>query len=71
MTQKYKFDRLELAGSLGDIGPLLPIAIAMVLSTGALLISGGVKFMIGTSKFQALQNAAEPSFRLRNNRNTG
>lgn len=144
---KFKFDRLELAGSLGDLGTLLPIAIAMVLfnglnglglflsigvfyiasglyygvtvpvqpmkvigayaiatamnpdqilassllmgvflliigltgaidlirkvtpqsvirgvqlSTGALLISGGVKFMIGTSKYQRLQQAVEP-----------
>ena len=147
MSEKYKFNRLELAGSLGDLGTLLPIAIAMVLvnglnplglffsigvfyilsgvyfgvtvpvqpmkvigayavattlsadqilastllmgvflliigatgaidlirritpkavirgvqlSTGALLISGGVKFMIGTSKFQELQGAVEP-----------
>jgi sulfate permease, SulP family len=149
MSQRYKFDRLELAGSLGDLGTLLPIAIAIAmvlfngldslglflsigifyilsgvyfgitvpvqpmkvigayaiatamspdqilassllmgvfllivgltgaidlirkftpnsvirgvqLSTGALLIAGGVKFMIGTSKYQALQNAVEP-----------
>jgi SulP family sulfate permease len=147
MSERFKFDRMELAGSLGDLGTLLPIAIAMVLvnglnplglffsigvfyivsgiyfgitvpvqpmkvigayaiatsmsasqilassllmgifllivgltgaidtirkytpkavirgvqlSTGALLISGGIKFMIGASKFQALQNAAEP-----------
>jgi sulfate permease, SulP family len=147
MPQRFKFDRLELAGSLGDLGTLLPIAIAMVLfnglsalglflsiglfyiisgiyfgitvpvqpmkvigayaiatamspdqilassllmgvfllivgltgaidlirkvtprsvirgvqlSTGALLISGGVKFMIGTSKYQVLQQAVEP-----------
>ena len=147
MAKRYKFDRLELAGSLGDLGTLLPIAIAMVLfngldslgvflsigifyilsgvyfgitvpvqpmkvigayaiatamrpdqilassllmgvfllivgltgaidlirkftpnsvirgvqlSTGALLIAGGVRFMIGTSKYQALQNAVEP-----------
>ena len=147
MSGRFEFNRLELAGSLGDLGALLPIAIAMVLinglnpvglffsiavffiisgvffgvtvpvqpmkvigayaiatamspsqilassllmslfllivgvtgaietirkftpkavirgvqlSTGALLISGGVKFIIGTSKFQALQNAAEP-----------
>ena len=147
MAVRYKFDRMELAGSLGDLGTLLPIAIAMVLfngldspgvflsigifyilagvyfgitvpvqpmkvigayaiatamspdqimasallmglfllivgltgaidlirrftppsvirgvqlSTGALLISGGVKFMIGTSKYQVLQNAVEP-----------
>jgi sulfate permease, SulP family len=147
MSERYRFNRMELAGSLGDLGALLPIAIAMVLinglnpvglffsiavfciisgiffdvtvpvqpmkvigayaiatsmapsqilassllmgvfllivgltgaidtirkytphsvirgvqlSTGALLISGGIKFIIGTSKFQALQNAAKP-----------
>lgn len=147
MFKDLKFNRMELAGSLGDLGALLPIAIAMILvngmnpvgmffsiavffivsglyfgvtvpvqpmkvigayaiataltpsqilassllmgiflliigltgaieiikkytphsvirgvqlSTGALLISGGIKFIIGTSKFQVLQNAAEP-----------
>ncbi|MDY6971920.1 MAG: putative sulfate/molybdate transporter [Thermodesulfobacteriota bacterium] len=147
MSERFKFDRLELAGSLGDLGTLLPIAIAMVLvngldalglflsigvsyivsgiyfgvtvpvqpmkvigayaiatamsadqilassllmglfllivgltgaidfirnatpksairgvqlSTGALLISGGVKFLIGTSQYQVLQQAVEP-----------
>jgi SulP family sulfate permease len=147
MSDRFKFDRMELAGSLGDLGALLPIAIAMVLfnglspvglflsiglfyilsgsyfgmtvpvqpmkvigayaiatamtaeqilasgflmgvfllivgmtgaidvirkftpksvvrgvqlSTGALLISGGVKFIMGTSKYQALQAAVEP-----------
>jgi len=147
MAQRIKFNRMELAGSLGDLGALLPIAIAMVLingldpvglffsvalfaifsglfygvtvpvqpmkvigayaiatamepsqilassllmallllvvgltgaidlirkitpkavirgvqlSTGALLISGGIKFIIGTSKFQELNQAAEP-----------
>jgi SulP family sulfate permease len=153
MSELYKFDRMELAGSLGDLGTLLPIAIAMVLvnglnplglflsigifyilsgvyfgvtvpvqpmkvigayaiatamsadqilassllmgiflliigltgiievirqwtpksvirgvqlSTGALLISGGIKFIVGTSKFQLLQNAAEPYLSLHN-----
>ncbi len=147
MFKDLKFDRMEMAGSLGDLGTLLPIAMAMILvngmnpvgmffsiglffivsglyfgvtvpvqpmkvigayavataltpsqilassllmgvfllfigltgaiesikkytphsvirgvqlSTGALLISGGIKFIIGTSKFQALQHAAEP-----------
>jgi len=146
-SERFKFNRMELAGSLGDLGTLLPIAIAMVLvnglsplglffsigvfyvlsgvyfgitvpvqpmkvigayaivtsmsasqvlaasvligiflfiigltgaidiirkvtpksvvrgvqlSTGAMLISGGIQFMIGTSRFQALRNAAEP-----------
>ncbi len=147
MFQNIKFNRMEIAGSLGDLGALLPISIAMVLvnglnpvglffsiamffiisglyfditvpvqpmkvigayaiataltpsqilassllmgifllvigltgtieiirkytpkpvirgvqlSTGAMLISGGIKFIIGTSKFQLLQNTAEP-----------
>jgi SulP family sulfate permease len=30
------------------------------LSTGALLISGGIKFMIGTARFQQLHDAVEP-----------
>ncbi|MDH3346696.1 MAG: putative sulfate/molybdate transporter [Desulfobulbaceae bacterium] len=147
MTKLYSFNRLELAGSLGDMGTLLPIAAAMVvvngldplgvflavglfyvvsgvyfgvtvpvqpmkvigayavatgltasqisastlmmgvlllvlgacgamdfirkytpiavirgvqLSTGILLISGGMKFIIGVSGFQILQGAAEP-----------
>ncbi len=147
MSNRFKFNRMELSGSLGDLGTLLPIAIAMVLinglnpvglffsvavffivsgiffgvtvpvqpmkvigayaiatamapsqimassllmgvfllivgltgaielirkitpkpairgvqlSTGTLLISGGIKFIMGTSKFQAMQNAAEP-----------
>jgi SulP family sulfate permease len=37
-----------------------PVVRGVQLSTGALLISGGIKFMIGATKFQALQNAAEP-----------
>ncbi len=34
MAEKFKFNRMELAGSLGDLGALLPIAIAMVLVNG-------------------------------------
>lgn len=147
MSDRYKFNRMEFSGSLGDLGALLPIAIAMVLlnglnpvglffsiavffivsgvffgvtvpvqpmkvigayaiatsmapsqilassllmgafllivgltgaielirkitpqatirgvqlSTGALLISGGVEFILGKSKYQVLQGAAEP-----------
>ncbi len=147
MSPPYRFDRMEIAGSLGDLGTLLPIAIGMILinglspigiffsigiyfilsgiyygitvpvqpmkvigayaiatamtssqvlasaalmglilliiggtnaitligryipkpvvrgvqlSTGILLMAQGVKFMIGTSKFQAVRNMAEP-----------
>jgi SulP family sulfate permease len=147
MSPPYKFNRLEFAGSLGDLGTLLPLAIGMIminglnpsglflavgifyifsglyygitvpvqpmkvigayaiamglsapqvaasgaliglflliiggtgavtfigkytpkavvrgvqLSTGTLLAMQGVKFMVGTSNFQALREAAEP-----------
>ena len=147
MYRRYKFDRLEFSGSLGDLGTLLPLALGMILingldplglflsiglyyilsgcyfgitvpvqpmkvigayaiatamspaqitasgalmcialfiigltnmvtligrytpksvvrgvqlSTGILLVAEGVKFMIGTSKFQILSQAAEP-----------
>jgi SulP family sulfate permease len=30
-TEKLRFDRVELAGSLGDLGTLLPIVVAMIL----------------------------------------
>ena len=45
MSGRFKFDRLELAGSLGDLGTLLPIAVAMVLING--LDPLGVFFSIG------------------------
>lgn len=153
MSLRYKFSRLELAGSLGDLGTLLPLAIGMIiinglspaglfltvgllyvfsgvyygvtvpvqpmkvigayaiatamspaqimasgalialfllvlggtgaisvigkytpkavvrgvqLSTGTLLMSQGVKFMAGSSKFQTLQQAAEPYLGIQN-----
>lgn len=34
MAACYRFDRLEFAGSLGDLGTLLPISMAMVLING-------------------------------------
>ncbi|WP_281276853.1 hypothetical protein [Desulfoglaeba alkanexedens] len=30
MFERFKYDRMEPAGSLGDLGTLLPIAIAVV-----------------------------------------
>jgi SulP family sulfate permease len=151
MTDYLKFDRMELAGSLGDLGTILPLAIGMILinglnptgliaavglfyifsglyfkvtcpvepmkvigayavatgitatqiqasclwiflfliiiggtgvitvvgryipkpvirgvqlSTGVLLVSQGVRLMLGTSKFQVLRQAAEPYLRV-------
>ena len=45
LSPRYKFDRLELAGSLGDLGTLLPIAIGMILVNG--LNPLGLFFSIG------------------------
>ncbi len=45
MPERFRFNRMELAGSLGDLGTLLPIAIAMVLVNG--LDSSGLFFSIG------------------------
>jgi SulP family sulfate permease len=41
----FKFNRMEVAGSLGDLGTLLPISIGMILING--LSSTGVFFTIG------------------------
>lgn len=35
----YKFDRLEFAGSLGDLGTLIPLSMGMILITGLNLTS--------------------------------
>lgn len=45
MSERYRIQRTELAGSLGDLGTLLPIAIAMVLVNG--LNPLGLFFSIG------------------------
>ena len=34
MSPRYRFDRMEIAGSLGDMGTLPPIAIGMILING-------------------------------------
>ena len=51
-----------VTGAIDVIRKVTPQAVirGVQLSTGALLISGGIKFMIGTSKFQVLHNAVEP-----------
>jgi len=45
MSIRYKFDRMEFAGSLGDLGTLLPLAIGMILING--LKPSGLFFSIG------------------------
>lgn len=46
---KYKFDRLEFAGSLGDLGVLLPLGIGMILING--LSPAGLFLSIGLFYF--------------------
>lgn len=49
-TDRLRFDRVELAGSLGDLGTLLPIVVAMILlnklSPTAVFLSFGLFYLI-------------------------
>jgi SulP family sulfate permease len=45
MSPRYRFNRMEMAGALGDLGTLLPIAIGMILING--LSPMGIFFSIG------------------------
>ena len=53
---------IGLTGAIDLIRKITPTAVirGVQLSTGALLISGGIKFMIGASTYQVLQKAVEP-----------
>ncbi len=53
---------IGLTGAITLIGKYIPkpVVRGVQLSTGTLLMAQGIRFIIGTSKFQALQNAAEP-----------
>jgi SulP family sulfate permease len=50
MGSRYRFNRLELAGSLGDLGTLLPIAIGLILINGlhptGLFLSVGIFYVL-------------------------
>ena len=58
-----RFDRLELAGSFGDLGTFLPIVVAMILVNGlspsAVLLAFGL-FYIGTGLFYRLPVPVQP-----------
>ena len=47
MAPRYRFNRLEFAGSLGDLGTLLPLAIGMIVLCG--LHPSGLLFAVGLS----------------------
>jgi len=57
---------LGVTGAITVIGRYTPrpVVRGVQLSTGVLLMSQGVRFMIGTSSFQMLRGAAEPYLRL-------
>jgi SulP family sulfate permease len=57
-----------LTGLITVIGRYIPKSVVrgVQLSTGVLLMSQGVQFMVGTSKFQALQKSSEPFLTLQN-----
>lgn len=45
MSTRFKFNRMELAGSLGDLGTLLPLAIGMIMVNGMSVT--GILYSIG------------------------
>ena len=51
-----------LTGAIDMIAKITPKPVirGVQLSTGVLLMSGGIRFMMGTSTFQAMQEAVEP-----------
>ena len=57
---------IGVTGIITQIGRYIPKPVirGVQLSTGILLISQGVKLMLGTAKFQLIQGAAEPYLRL-------
>ncbi len=63
MTSKYRFNRQEFAGSLGDLGTILPIAIGMILVNGlnpsGLFLSVGL-FYIFTGFYYGVTVSVQP-----------
>ncbi len=63
MTPKYIFNRQEFAGSLGDLGTILPIAIGMILVNGlnpsGLFLSVGL-FYIFTGLYYGVTVSVQP-----------
>ena len=60
---QYRFDRQELAGSLGDLGTLIPLTVAMILINGlsatTVFLMVGV-FYIGTGLYFKLPIPVQP-----------
>lgn len=63
MTEHIKFNRMELAGSLGDLGTILPLAIGMILINGLNptgLIMGVGLFYIFSGLYFKVTSPVEP-----------
>ncbi|HPI98393.1 MAG TPA: putative sulfate/molybdate transporter, partial [Synergistales bacterium] len=56
MNKAFRFDRMELAGSMGDLGTLLPLAIGMILINGldpvGVLLGVGLAYILSGSYFR-------------------
>jgi len=56
MSDAFKFNRMELAGSLGDLGTLLPLSIGMILINGldptGLIMTVGLFYMVSGLYFK-------------------
>ncbi len=52
----YKFDRLELAGSMGDLGTIIPLSVALMLITGVsvttVLLTVGLFYIVAGFYFK-------------------
>lgn len=63
MQQRFKFNRMEWAGSLGDLGTILPLAIGMIVINGlnpmGLFLSLGL-FYIFSGIYFGVTSPAEP-----------
>jgi SulP family sulfate permease len=59
---------IGVSGIMSVVGRLIPkpVVRGVQLSTGVLLISQGIRLMLGTAKFQALRQVAEPFLSLQN-----
>lgn len=63
MSERFQFNRLEFAGSLGDMGVLLPMLIGMILingldPTGLLVVIG--LFYIGSGLYFGVTVPVQP-----------
>jgi hypothetical protein len=52
----YRFNRMELAGSLGDLGTILPLAIGMILINGLNPLGFFMSFLDSTLKSPCRSN---------------